>query len=150
MARISGYEVNVPQERLDAIRDAVATFDCDDYPDLIEVGDFWSAGTSLGFLRRLCGHWIFSFDWRAQMAAINRFPQMMYDCDDRCIHLLHERGSRPKDAALVLSHGWSRSFVEFLGVIERFAPPERFGGIAIDGIDVVVPALPASAFLGAQ
>ena len=126
----------------------MAAFDWDAFPDLIEGGDPWAAGTSLGFLRRLCGHWTSGFDWRAQEAAINRFPQTMYECDGQRIHLLHERGSGTQDAALVLTHGWPGSVVEFLGVIERLAHPERFGGIAADGIDVVVPALPGFGFSG--
>ena len=148
VAEISAYEVDVPQERLDAIRGAVATFNWDDYPDLIEADDAWSAGTSLAFLRRLCEHWTSNFDWRAQEAAINRFPQSMCDVDGQRIHLLHERGSGPSDTALVLTHGWPGSVLEFLGVIERLAHPERFGGIAADGVDVVVPALPGFGFSG--
>ena len=34
------------------------------------------------------------------------------------------------DVALVLTHGWPGSIVEFLNVIDRFAHPERFGGAA--------------------
>jgi pimeloyl-ACP methyl ester carboxylesterase len=48
----------------------------------------------------------------------------------------------------VLTHGWPGSIVEFLHVIDRFAHPERFGGAAADGIDVVVPALPGFGFSG--
>ena len=148
MPHISPYKIDVPQRHLDAIRAAVAAFDWDDFPDLIEAGDAWAAGTSLGFLRRLCGYWVSGFDWRAREAAINRFPQAMADCDGQRIHLLHERGSGPSDTALVLTHGWPGSVVEFLGVIERLAHPERFGGSAADGVDVVVPALPGFGFSG--
>ena len=148
MAQVSPYTINIPQQRLDAIRAAVAAFDWDDFPDLIEAGDGWSAGTSLEFLRRLCRHWASEFDWRAQEAAINRFPQVMCDCDGQRIHLLHERGSGASDTALVLTHGWPGSVVELLGVIERLAHPERFGGSAADGVDVVVPALPGFGFSG--
>ncbi len=148
MASISAFKVGVPQDRLDSIRDAVAAVDWDDFPDLIEAGDSWSAGTSAGFLRRLCAHWTSGFDWRAQEAAINRFPQKMYECDGQRIHLLHERGSGATDTALVLTHGWPGSVVEFRGVIERLAHPERFGGVPADGIDVVVPALPGFGFSG--
>ena len=39
------------------------------------------------------------------------------------IHVLHERGSGAHDVALVLTHGWPGSIVEFLHVIDRFAHP---------------------------
>jgi microsomal epoxide hydrolase len=88
------------------------------------------------------------FDWRAQEAAINRFPQFMADIDGQRIHLLHELGSGPRDTALVLTHGWPGSVVEFMGVIDRLAHPERYGGRAEEGVDVVVPALPGFGFSG--
>jgi microsomal epoxide hydrolase len=148
MVALSAYRIDVSQERLQSIHDAIAAFDWDDFPDLAEGGDAWSAGTSPAFLRRLCAYWTSGFDWRAQEAAVNRFPQFMADIDGQRIHLLHERGSGPSDTALVLTHGWPGSIVEFLGVIERFAHPERFGGQAADGVDVVVPALPGFGFSG--
>ena len=148
MVDVSPYRVELPQQRLVAIRDAIAAFDWDEFPDLAENGDPWSAGTSLTFLRRLCAYWATDFDWREQEAAINRFPQFMADIDGQRIHLLHERGSGAPDTALVLTHGWPGSIVEFLAVIERLAHPERFGGQAADGIDVVVPSLPGFGFSG--
>ena len=148
MVDVSAYRIEVPQQRLDAILDAVAAFDWSDFPHLIEEGNAWSAGTSPAFLRRLCAHWTSGFDWRAQEAAINRFPQLLADIDGQRIHLLHERGSGPSDMALVLTHGWPGSIVEFLSVIDRLAHPERFGGQASDGVDVVVPALPGFGFSG--
>jgi pimeloyl-ACP methyl ester carboxylesterase len=148
MVALSAYKIEVPQQRLDAIHDAVAAFDWDEFPDLVEEGDAWSAGTSHAFLRRLCTYWTAGFDWRAQEAAINRFPQVIADVDGQRIHLLHERSSGLRDTALVLTHGWPGSIVEFLGVIDRLAHPERFGGQASDGVDVVVPALPGFGFSG--
>ena len=148
MIDVPDYRIEVPQTRLDTIRDAVARFDWGAVPDLTEAGDPWSAGTSPVFLRRLCEHWTSGFDWRAQEAAINRFPQRMAEIDAQRIHLLHERGSGPRDTALVLTHGWPGSIVEFLGVIDCLAHPERHGGEAGDGVDVVVPALPGFGFSG--
>ena len=145
---VSPFRVDVPQARLDAIRAAIEAFDWDAFPDLNEDGDPWAAGTSPAFLRRLCAYWAGGYNWRAQEAAINRFPQFVAEVDGQRIHLLHERGSGPHDTALVLTHGWPGSVVEFLGVIDRFAHPERFGGRAADGIDVVVPALPGFGFSG--
>jgi pimeloyl-ACP methyl ester carboxylesterase len=148
MVTLSPFRIDLPQQRLDALRNAVAAFDWRDVPDLTEGGDPWSAGTSPAFLRRLCDYWVSGFDWRAQEAAINRFPQFMADIDGQRIHLLHERASGVSDTALVLTHGWPGSIVEFTHVIDRFAHPERFGGKASDGVDVVVPALPGFGLSG--
>ena len=148
MAAATPFRIELPDGRLEAIRRQVRGFDWDAMPTLIEHGDPWSAGTDPGFLRALCDYWVDGFDWRAQEAAINRFPQLMVEIDGQSIHALHERGSGARDTALVLTHGWPGSIVEFLGVIDRLAHPERFGGTAADGIDVVVPALPGFGFSG--
>ena len=148
MAEARPFRIAVPDERLATIRRQVREFPWDAIPELVERGDAWSAGASLSFTRELCDYWVGGFDWRAQEAAINRFPQFMARIGDQDIHVLHERGSGAHDVALVLTHGWPGSIVEFLHVIDRFAHPERFGGAAADGIDVVVPALPGFGFSG--
>ena len=148
MAGATKFRIDLPETRLTAIRQQLRGFDWDAVPTLIEHGDPWSAGVDRGFLRELCSYWADGFDWRVQEAAINRFPQLLTDIDGHTIHVLHERGSGAHDMALVLTHGWPGSIVEFLGVIDRLAHPERFGGAAADGIDVVVPALPGFGFSG--
>lgn len=148
MTGATPFRIDVPEARLETIRRQVRGFAWDAMPTLIEHDDPWSAGADPGFLRGLCDYWVDGFDWRAQEAAINRFPQLMAEVDGHAIHVLHERGSGPHDTALVLTHGWPGSIVEFLAVIDRLAHPERFGGAAADGIDVVVPALPGFGFSG--
>jgi microsomal epoxide hydrolase len=142
MTGATPFRVDLPEARIEAIRHQVRVFPWDAMPTLIEHGDPWSAGADPGFLRSLCDYWVDGFDWRAQETAINRFPQLMAEIDGHTIHVLHERGSGPRDTALVLTHGWPGSIVEFLAVIDRLAHPERSGGAAAEGIDVVVPALP--------
>lgn len=58
------------------------------------------------------------------------------------IHLLWERGSGPDPLPLVLTPGWSGSFVEFEAVLGPLAHPERFGGRVEDAFDVIIPSLP--------
>ncbi len=145
--RLSPFRVDVPEGRLSAIRSALQAFDWS-APALVEQGDPWAAGTDPVFLRRLCAHWADGFDWRACEAGINRFSQVIADIDGQSIHVLHERGSGAHDTALVLTHGWPGSIVEFLDVVDRLAHPESFGGEAADGVDVVVPSLPGFGFSG--
>jgi microsomal epoxide hydrolase len=145
---LTPFRIAIPDATLAAIHRRIRDFAWDTMPALEENGDPWSAGASIPFMRELCDHWLHRFDWRAQEAAINRFLQVIATIDGQDIHVLHERGSGSHDLALVLTHGWPGSIVEFLHVIDRFAHPERFGGAAEDGIDVVVPALPGFGFSG--
>jgi microsomal epoxide hydrolase len=142
------FRIAVPDATIATIQQHIRAFAWDAMPVLEEQGDPWSAGASIPFMRMLCDHWLNRFDWRVQEAAINRFPQFIATIDGQAIHLLHERGSGPHDVALVLTHGWPGSIVEFVHLVDRFAHPERFGGAAQDGIDVVVPALPGFGFSG--
>jgi microsomal epoxide hydrolase len=146
MTQSAPFSIAVPEERLAHLRERVQGFRWEGMPDLMENADPWSAGASRAFMRALCDYWVNGFDWRAQEAAINRYPQVMARIDGQDIHVLHERGSGAHDVALVLTHGWPGSTVEFLHLIDRFAHPERFGGTAADGVDVVVPALPGFGF----
>ena len=57
-----------------------------------------------------------------------------------------EVGSGKNPRPLILTHGWPGSFLEFLGVIEPLAHPERFGGSEDDAFTVIVPSIPGFAF----
>ena len=142
------FRIAIPDATIAAIHQRIRDFPWDAIPALEEQGDPWSAGASIPFMRELCDHWLHRYDWRAQEAAINHFPQFIANIAGQDIHFLHQRGSGAHDIALVLTHGWPGSIVEFLHVIDRFAHPERFGGAAEHGIDVVVPALPGFGFSG--
>lgn len=62
------------------------------------------------------------------------------------MHFIHEKGSGRSPQPLLLLHGWPYSFYSFLDLIEPLAHPERFGGDAEDGFDVIVPSLPGFGF----
>jgi microsomal epoxide hydrolase len=49
----------------------------------------------------------------------------------------------------LLTHGWPGSVLEFQACIERLAFPERHGGDAEDGFDLVIPSLPGYGFSAA-
>jgi hypothetical protein len=81
------FRVDVRQADLDdlALRLANAR-----WPDAI-VSD-WSDGTDLGYLRELVEYWRNGFDWRAQEARLNAFPQFVVSVAGRDFHLVHVRG----------------------------------------------------------
>ncbi|MDF1722146.1 MAG: epoxide hydrolase [Minwuia sp.] len=109
----------------------------------------WDFGADMDQVRDLCAHWADGFDWRMVEHQINRFDNFHATVDGLDIHFIHEKGSGEHPLPLILTHGWPGSIVEFLDVIEPLAHPERFGGQAADGFDVIVPSLPGYGFSAA-
>ncbi len=105
-------------------------------------GDPWAYGTSVDYLSGLVAHWRDGFDWRAQEAALNAFPQFRTRLHDVDLHFLHVPGKGPKPMPLLLMHGWPGSVFEFLDIIPRLTNPAAFGGDPADAFTVVAPSLP--------
>jgi microsomal epoxide hydrolase len=105
-------------------------------------GDAWAFGTDVAYLRELTEYWRSKFDWRAEEAALNAFPQFRVPLDNVDLHYLHVPGVGPNPMPLLLLHGWPGSVFEFLDIIPRLTDPGRFGGDARDAFTVVAPSLP--------
>jgi len=112
-------------------------------------GEQWEYGANTQVLRELCQFWRSGFDWRAQEAILNRYPQFLTEIDGLDIHFVHVRGEGDASKRpLILTHGWPGSYYEFWDAIPRLAFPSRHGGDAKDAFDVIVPSLPGYAFSG--
>ena len=87
-------------------------------------------------------YWRDGFDWRAQEARLNSFPQYKVSLQGIDLHFMHVLGNGPDPHPLLLSHGWPGSVFEFLELIPRLTDPDRFGADPADAFTVVVPSLP--------
>jgi pimeloyl-ACP methyl ester carboxylesterase len=105
-------------------------------------GEKWAYGTDVDYLRGLVEYWRTGFDWRAQEARLNAFPQFKAALHDIDVHFLHVPGNGPNPCPLLLMHGWPGSVYEFLDLIPRLTDPARFGGDPADAFTVVAPSLP--------
>ncbi|MFB4310452.1 epoxide hydrolase family protein [Actinomadura sp. GTD37] len=151
---ITPFRVDVPQADLDDLRDRLArTRFADELPES-EVTDGaqkgpvqpgWEYGVPVSFVRDLVARWI-DFDWRAQEARINEFPQFTTEIDGELIHFLHVRSAEPDATPLILTHGWPNTFVEYLDLIGPLTDPAAHGGDPADAFHVVVPSLPGFGF----
>jgi epoxide hydrolase len=110
------------------------------------AGDGWQRAVPVSYLRRIADHWRTSFDWRAQEARLNAFPQFVTTIDGQPIHFLHVRSPEPDALPLVISHGYPSSIAEFTGLIERLTDPRTHGGDPSVAFHVVVPSLPGFGF----
>jgi microsomal epoxide hydrolase len=124
-----------------AINDLRARLALTRFPDQAP-GEPWAFGTDVTYLRGLVDYWQHRFDWRAQEAALNAFPQFKVALHGIDLHYLHVPGVGPNPTPLLLSHGWPGSVFEFLDIIPRLTDPARFGGDPADAFTVIAPSLP--------
>ncbi|MFB7053521.1 epoxide hydrolase family protein [Streptomyces vinaceus] len=106
----------------------------------------WSRGIPPNLIRELAEYWADSFDWRAQEAEINQYPQFLTEIDGQNIHFLHVRSPEPDATPLILTHGFPSAFVEFLDVIGPLSDPRAHGGNAEDAFHLVIPSVPGFGF----
>ena len=132
------FRLHIPDSALAELQQRLALTRWPDQP----AGDPWATGTDLAWLQGLVAHWQQGFDWRAQEARLNAWPQFKVALHGIDLHYLHVPGQGPAPMPLLLSHGWPGSVFEFLGLIPLLTDPARFGGDPADAFSVVVPSLP--------
>ena len=138
------YTIAVPDAVLDDLR---ARLERTRWPEPLP-GEPWSHGADVAYIRELCDYWRRTYDWRAQEAALNAYPQFTSAIDGVDFHYWHVRGASPSPMPLVLVHGWPGSIFEFHHLIGPLTDPAAHGGDPADAFDVVIPALPGYGFSG--
>src|ERR1700712_830020 len=137
-AKPAPFALHIPDADLADLRERIARTR---FPDSAP-GEAWAYGTDVAYLRELVEYWRTQFDWRAEEAALNAFPQFRIALEDVDLHYLHVPGVGPDPMPLLLLHGWPGSVFEFLEIIPRLTDPARFGGDARDAFTIVAPSLP--------
>jgi pimeloyl-ACP methyl ester carboxylesterase len=135
--QVKPFRIEIGAADLDYLHDRLATAR---WPgELPGVG--WSRGVPLDHLKELAEHWRTRFDWRAQEAHLNRYPQFTTEIDGQRIHFVHVRSDRADAQPLLITHGFPSSVAEFLHLFEPLTNPT-------DGpaFHVVAPSLPGYGF----
>ncbi|WP_442813788.1 epoxide hydrolase family protein [Streptosporangium subroseum] len=131
---IEPFRVNIPQADLDDLTDRLSRTR---WPN--EVADAgWDYGFPLARLKELAEYWRTGYDWREHEARLNELPHFTTEIDGQNIHFVHVRSAKPDALALILTHGWPGSFLDFLDVIE---PLSR-------DFHLVIPSIPGFGFSG--
>jgi pimeloyl-ACP methyl ester carboxylesterase len=143
-ADIRPFRLDIPQADLDDLAERLSRTR---FPAPL-LGDDWDTGVPVAYLRELVGHWLHRYDWRAQEAVLNAYPQFTTEIDGQRIHFLHVRSPEPDALPLVLTHGWPGSVVEFLDVIGPLSDPRAHGGDPRDAFHLVIPSLPGFGLSG--
>ncbi|MBM3218129.1 MAG: epoxide hydrolase [Candidatus Rokubacteria bacterium] len=136
------FRIQVPDAVLADLRERLARVR---WPDEVP-GSGWSYGTDLATMNELVAYWRDGFDWRAQEADLNAWPQFVTPIDGIDVHFVHARGVGPSPMPLLITHGWPGSIVEFQKLLPRLTDPAKFGGDPRDAFTVVAPSLPGYGF----
>ena len=132
------FTLSIPEEAIEDLRRRLRHARLPD----AAPGSGWSYGTDPDYMRGLIACWRDEFDWRAQEARLNGFPQYSVEIDGIDLHYIHAPGRGPDPHPLLLSHGWPGSIFEFLEIIPMLTDPAAFGGDPADSFTVVAPSLP--------
>jgi epoxide hydrolase len=143
-AKVQPFRIDIPDAALDDLRDRLARTR---WPDELP-GAGWAYGVPLGYLRELAEYWRAGYDWRAQEARLNQFPQFITTIDGARVHFLHVRSPEPQALPVVITHGWPGSVAEFLDVIGPLTDPGAHGGDPADAFHLVIPSIPGYGFSG--
>jgi len=143
-ASIRPFHVHVSDSEIaDMRRRIVATR----WPDKETVGDA-SQGSPLGKLQELVRYWGTGYDWRRFEAKLNALPLFVTNIDGVDVQFIHVRSKQKNALPVIVTHGWSGSIVELLGIIGPLTDPTAHGGTAADAFDVVIPSIPGYGFSG--
>jgi pimeloyl-ACP methyl ester carboxylesterase len=151
--QIEEFRISIPQADLDDLADRLARTR---WPSSLPgaawdhgaPGAGWERGVPVGYLRELAEYWRDGFDWRAQEARLNSYPQYTTWIDGQKIHFLHVKSPEPDATPLLLLHGWPGSVVEFTRVIGPLSDPRAHGDGSALAFDLVIPSLPGFGFSG--
>ncbi len=139
---VTPFQIHVPDEVLADLHHRLSHTR---WPDEIS-GSEWDYGSNLDYIKELTEYWRTQYDWRAQEASLNAFPQFKTTVDGQEIHFIHQRGRGENPMPLIVTHGWPSTFFEMTKIIPRLTDPAAFGGDPADSFDVVVPSMPGYGF----
>ncbi|GAA1633188.1 epoxide hydrolase family protein [Catellatospora bangladeshensis] len=131
---ITPFHIDIPQADLDDLNDRLARTR---WPNEV-AGTGSHYGFPLERLKTLAEYWRTGYDWREHEAGLNELPHFTTEIEGQRIHFVHVRSDNPDALALILTHGWPGSFLEFLDVIE---PLRR-------DFHLVIPSIPGYGFSG--
>jgi epoxide hydrolase len=156
-ADIRPFRIEIPQADLDELQDRLErtrwadelpaeTFRSEAQGGPVPPG--WEYGVPLHYVKGLVEYWRAGYNWREWEEKLNGYPQFTTTIDGQNIHFLHVRSREPDARALILTHGWPNSFLEYTDLVGPLTDPSAHGGESADAFHVVIPSIPGFAFSG--
>jgi pimeloyl-ACP methyl ester carboxylesterase len=141
---IRRFEVDVPQEALDDLRQRIAATR---WPDKELVPDR-TQGVQLATTQELARYWLDDYDFGRVETRLNALQQFTTEIDGVDVHFIHVRSQHEDALPLIMTHGWPGSVVEQIDTVGPLTDPTAHGGSADDAFHLVLPSLPGYGFSG--
>ncbi|KAG7005747.1 epoxide hydrolase [Physcia stellaris] len=143
MASPKPFTINVPQEKIDRLKQKLALAD---FPDELDQSG-WDLGSPLADIKKLTQAWQ-GHDWRAAEKKLNEFPQFHTDIEvdgfgTLDIHFVHRKAEDKDAIPLLFVHGWPGSFIEVLKILPLLTKTPSSNDVSFH---VVAPSLPNYGF----
>src|SRR3954454_12962019 len=88
---IRPFRIEIPQPDLEDLHNRLAHAR---WPEEVPGVAGWSRGMALVAMKELAEYWRTQYDWRAQEARLNEYPQFITEIDGQPIHFAHVRSDR--------------------------------------------------------
>nr|KAF6279760.1 epoxide hydrolase 1 [Myotis myotis] len=103
-------------------------------------------GFNSSYLKKVLSYWRDEFDWRKQVAVLNKYPHFKTKIEGLDIHFIHVKppqlpaGRTAKP--LLMVHGWPGCFFEFYNIIPLLTDPKSHGLSDEHVFEVICPSIP--------
>ncbi|XP_055358312.1 epoxide hydrolase 1 isoform X2 [Betta splendens] len=138
--KIYPFQVKTSDEE---IQDLYERIDKTRYADPLEDSGF-QYGFNSTYLKKVVSYWRHEFDWKKQVAMLNKYPHFKTKIEGLDVHFIHVRPphrENQKVLPLMLVHGWPGSFYEFYRILPLLT--EGQDGVAFE---VICPSIPGYGF----
>jgi len=142
-AAIETFEVKVAGDVLNDLRMRLLNTR---YFDSLPESNF-EYGFNAGYMREVAKYWHEKFDWKAQQAKLNQYPQFTTVIEGIGVHFVHVKppqNTAKKVTPLLMIHGWPGSFWEFYKIIPMLTGPGA--GQSDVTFELIIPSIPGYGF----
>ncbi|KAF7219731.1 epoxide hydrolase 1 isoform X1 [Nothobranchius furzeri] len=131
--KTSDEEIKDLHRRIDSFRFSDPLEDCG-----------FNYGFNSTYLKKVVSYWRNEFDWKKQVAMLNKYSHFRTKIEGLDVHFIHVRQAVRGDQKvlpLMLVHGWPGSFYEFYKILPLLTQSQD--GVAFE---VVIPSIPGYGF----
>jgi hypothetical protein len=142
MPSITTFTIDVPEARVQRLKQKLELADFPDEVTDLTPDDAWSRGVPLSEMKRLVRYWHDEFNWRAVETALNKLPHFSTEVKiegfgSYQMHFIHQRSQVTNAIPLLFLHGWPGSFIE----VTKILPLLVQGNNSSPAFHVVAPSL---------